>query len=84
MYSGAVFTQPCPPEPDVPGCMDDDYVDYNPLATVQILVKRYVWGCTNPEAFNYDSLATISDNNSPCLLTLLLKTTAVMVGVTQN
>ena len=33
MYSGAIFTEPCEPEPDVVGCMDDDYVDYNPEAT---------------------------------------------------
>jgi len=74
MYSGAVFTQPCPPEPDVPGCMDDDYVDYNPLATVQDTCETlHVWGCTNPEAFNYDSLATISDNNSPCAINVTIE-----------
>ena len=74
MYSGAVFTQPCPLEPDVIGCMDDDYVDYNPLATVQDTCETlHVWGCTNPEAFNYDSLATISDNNSPCPINITIE-----------
>ena len=74
MYSGAIFTEPCPPAPDVFGCMDDDYVDYDPLATVQDACETlHVWGCLDPEAFNYDSLATISDNNSPCSITLTLE-----------
>ena len=74
MYSGAIFTEPCPPVPDVFGCMDDDYVDYNPLATVQDTCETlHVWGCTNPEAFNYDSLATISDNNSPCAINITIE-----------
>ena len=74
MYSGAVFTEPCPPAPDVLGCMDDDYVDYNPLATAQDTCETlHVWGCTNPEAFNYDSLATISDNNSPCPINITIE-----------
>ena len=74
MYSGAVFTEPCPPAPDVAGCMDDDYVDYNPLATVQDTCETlHVWGCTDPDAFNYDSLATISDNNSPCPINITIE-----------
>jgi len=74
MYSGAIFTEPCPPAPDVPGCMDDDYVDYDPLATVQDTCETlHVWGCTNPEAFNYDSLATISDNNSTCAINVTIE-----------
>ena len=74
VYSGAIFTEPCPPEPDVFGCMDDDYVDYNPLATVQDTCENlHVWGCTDLAAFNYDSLATISDNNSPCPINITIE-----------
>ena len=74
VYSGAIFTEPCPPEPDVFGCMDDDYVDYNPLATVQDTCETlHVWGCTDASAFNYDSLATISDNNSPCPINITIE-----------
>ena len=74
VYSGAIFTEPCPPEPDVFGCMDDDYVDYNPLATVQDTCETlHVWGCTDSTAFNYDSLATISDNNSPCPINITIE-----------
>ena len=75
MYSGAVFTQPCPPDPDVFGCMDDDYVEYNPNATVDdgSCLTLHTWGCMDPSAFNYDSLATISDNNSPCAINVTIE-----------
>jgi hypothetical protein len=73
-YSGPIFTEPCPPAPDVVGCMDDDYVDYDPLATVQDTCQTlHTWGCLDPESFNYDSLATISDNNSPCAITVMIE-----------
>ena len=74
MYSGAVFTEPCPPVPPIYGCMDDDYVDYNPLATTQDTCEvLHTWGCMNSEAFNYDNTATISDFNSPCPITITLE-----------
>ena len=74
VYSGAVFVEPCPPIPPVYGCMDDDYIDYNPLATAQDTCEvLHTWGCMNTEAFNYDSTATISDLNSPCPITITLE-----------
>jgi len=74
MYSGAIFTEPCPPAPPVIGCMDDDYVDYNPLAEVQDTCEvLHTWGCMDPGSFNYDSLATISDNNSPCAIEIMIE-----------
>tara|TARA_Y100000592_G_scaffold42624_1_gene67745 strand:+ start:231 stop:2432 length:2202 start_codon:yes stop_codon:yes gene_type:complete len=74
MYSGAIFTEPCEPEPDVVGCMDDDYVDYNPLATIQdTCMTLHTWGCIDPTALNYDSLATIADYDSPCTLEIILE-----------
>ena len=74
MYSGAIFTEPCPPVPPVVGCMDDDYIDYNPLAEVQDTCEvLHTWGCMDPESFNYDSLATISDNNSPCAIEIMIE-----------
>jgi len=73
-YSGAIFTEPCPPVPDIFGCMDNDYVDYDPLATAQDTCEvLHAWGCINPEAFNYDSLATISDNTSPCSIEIMIE-----------
>ena len=73
-YSGAVFVDPCPVEPPVIGCMDDDYVDYNPEATEPgDCLTLHTWGCMDSTAFNYDSAATISDLNSPCLITITLE-----------
>ncbi len=74
MYSGPIFTEPCEPEPDVVGCTDDDYVDYNPLATIQdTCMTLHTWGCVDPTALNYDSLATIADYDSPCTLEIILE-----------
>ena len=74
MYSGAIFTEPCPPVPPIVGCMDDDYVDYNPDATAQdTCMTLHTWGCTDPEAMNYDSTATIDDLNSPCSIQIILE-----------
>ena len=70
-YSGAVFVEPCEIEEPVVGCMDDDYVDYNPEATeAGDCLTLHTWGCMDPESFNYDSTATISDLNSPCVTTI--------------
>ena len=30
-------------------------------------------GLFRPRVFNYDSLATISDNNSPCAITVMIE-----------
>ena len=74
MYSGAIFTEPCPPIPPIYGCMDDDYIDYDPLATAsgpcEIL---HTWGCMDSGAFNYDSLATLPDLNGPCAIDITIE-----------
>ena len=73
-YSGAVFVDPCPVDPPVVGCMDDDYVDYNPDATEPgDCITLHTWGCMDTTAFNYDANATISDLNSPCVTTITLE-----------
>ena len=70
-YSGPVFVEPCAADSVIVGCMNDDYVDYNPLATAQDTCEvLHTWGCMDSTAFNYDSIATISDLNSPCLTTI--------------
>jgi len=74
MYSGPIFPDLCPPEPDVYGCMDDDYVDYNPEATLSDTCETlHTWGCTDPEALNYDSTATIADLVGPCSIQIILE-----------
>ena len=74
MYSGPIFTDLCPPAPPIYGCMDDDYVDYNPEATLPDTCETlHTWGCTDPEALNYDSTATISDLVGPCTIQIILE-----------
>ena len=74
MYSGPIFTEPCPPDPPIYGCMDDDYVDYNPEAELPDTCETlHTWGCTDPEALNYDSTATIADLVGPCSIQIVLE-----------
>ena len=74
MYSGAIFPDLCPPDPLISGCMDDDYVDYNPDAELPDTCETlHTWGCTNPEALNYDSTATIADLVGPCTIQIILE-----------
>ena len=73
-YSGAVFVEPCETDSVIVGCMDDDYVDYNPEATEPAdCLTLHTWGCMDTAAFNYDVNATISDLNSPCVTTITLE-----------
>lgn len=56
------------PDPDeVPGCMDSQALNYNPLATEDndtcIYPANAIFGCTVSEALNYDPEATIDDNS---------------------
>ena len=64
----------CLPPPPVPGCMDDDYVEYNPLATIDdsscSVLKIY--GCIDSTMFNYDSLANTMENIDVCTYDLIL------------
>ena len=64
----------CVPPPPVPGCMDEDYIEYNPNATVDdsscSILK--VWGCTDSTMFNYDPLANTMDYIDSCDYTLIL------------
>ena len=47
----------------IEGCMYDMYQEYNPMANIVSLsnVLQHVYGCMNPEADNFNALAT-SDN----------------------
>ena len=64
----------CIPPPPVPGCMDEDYTEYNPLATVDdsSCVTLKVWGCIDSTMFNYDSTANTMDYVDSCDYTLIL------------
>ena len=64
----------CTPPPPVPGCMDDNYVEYNPLATVDDgscnILKIY--GCIDSTMFNYNPIANTMDYIDSCTYTLTL------------
>ena len=64
----------CTPPPPIPGCMDEDYIEYNPLATVSdsSCVTLKVYGCIDSTMFNYDSTANTMDYVDSCDYTLIL------------
>ncbi len=68
LYSGVQYGVPCLSLPAVYGCMDDDYQEYNPLATVDdsSCTNLHIYGCTDTAAFNYDPNATILDLVPDC------------------
>jgi len=68
LYSGAQTATPCPTISEIPGCTDDDYVEFNPQANVDdgSCTNLHIYGCTNPNAFNYDSTATMMDLIPDC------------------
>ena len=64
----------CVPPPPVPGCMDENYLEYNPLATISdsSCVTIKVIGCIDSTMFNYDSTANYMDYVDSCDYTLIL------------
>jgi len=68
LYSGAQVATPCPTISTIDGCTDDDYQEFNPLANNDdgSCINLHVYGCTNPNAFNYDPNATIMDLVPDC------------------
>jgi len=68
LYSGQQFATPCPIIPPILGCTDDDYVEFNPAATVDdsSCATLHTYGCTDPAAFNYDPTATMMDLIPDC------------------
>jgi len=74
-YSGAQQALPCATTPDVLGCTDNDYQEYNPLANIDdgSCVNLHVYGCTDNSMFNYDPSATIMDLIPNCNYTLIIE-----------
>jgi hypothetical protein len=64
----------CIPPPPVYGCMDDDYVEYNELATIDdsSCVTLKIYGCTDSTMYNYDSLANSMEYIDQCNYDLIL------------
>ena len=68
LYSGPQNATPCPTVPQILGCMDDDYQEFNPLANVDdsSCTNLHIYGCTDTAAFNYDATATMMDLTPDC------------------
>jgi len=64
----------CPPPPPVPGCTDDDYLEFDPLANIDdgSCATLIVYGCTDSTMYNYDPLANAMDNIAQCTYDLIL------------
>ena len=64
----------CAPPPPVYGCMDNSFIEFLPVATVDtgMCVTPKVFGCTEENAFNYDSEANTDILTDSCIHTLEL------------
>ena len=64
----------CVPPPPVYGCMDDDYVEYNPLANVNdsSCATLKIYGCTDSTMYNYNPSANTMDDIDQCTYDLIL------------
>jgi len=72
--SHVFISDTCVPPPPVYGCMDDDYVEYNPLATIDdsSCVTLKIYGCTDSTMYNYDPVANTMEDIDSCGYTLIL------------
>jgi len=64
----------CDSNTPVYGCTDDDYIEYNELATIDDGSCNVIalYGCTDSNAFNYDPAAHRMELTSPCIYDLIL------------
>ena len=71
----AFTSDTCTPPPPIPGCMDENYLEFDPAATENdssYCATLKILGCTDTTMFNYDTLANYSDYTDSCLYTLVL------------
>ena len=70
-----MISDTCAPPPPVLGCMDENYLEFEPAAVVSdsSCATLKIIGCTDSTMFNYDSIANAMDDIDSCmyLLTLL-------------
>ena len=71
----ALTSDTCVPPPPIYGCMDNDYLEFDPLATTNdstYCATLKIYGCTDAAMFNYDPLANTSDFVDSCLYMLVM------------
>ena len=73
-YSGPLWIPACGVEA-VPGCLDSDYIEFNPSANTDdgSCETLHTLGCANPNAFNYNPQATLNEVIPQCEYTLILE-----------
>lgn len=74
-YTYHGFTvEDCAPPPPIYGCMDESFVEFLPIATLDtgMCYTPKLYGCTEEEAFNYDSIANTNILVDSCSYTLEL------------
>jgi len=72
--SHVIISDTCTPPPPIYGCTDDNYLEYNPMATVNdsSCITLKIIGCIDSTAFNYDSTANYMDYVDSCSFNLTL------------
>ena len=73
-YSGPIWLEQCD-VPLVEGCTNNTYVEFSPQANLDdgSCETLHALGCVNPNAFNYDSLATLNAIIPTCNYTLIIE-----------
>jgi len=72
--SHVFISDTCIPPPPVYGCMNDDYVEYNPLATIDdsSCLTLKIYGCIDSTMHNYNPAANTMEDIDSCGYTLIL------------
>ena len=72
--SSVYASDSCSNDTVIYGCTDEDYAEYNELATADdgSCSTIALYGCTDPAAFNYDPTAHRMELTSPCEYDLIL------------
>ena len=72
--SNVYASDSCSNDTIIYGCTDEDYIEYNELATIDdgSCSTLAIYGCTDPAAFNYDPTAHRMELTSPCDYNLIL------------
>jgi len=73
-YSGPMWIEQCD-IPAIEGCTNNSYVEFDPQANLDdgSCETLHTLGCVNPNAFNYDSLATLNSILPICDYTLVIE-----------